>query len=72
MFNGIMDFMKKMFRNEKGQGMVEYILIIIVVALIAFVGFNALGTGLNNTANEVGNEIDSTTVPNVPALMMVR
>ena len=34
-------------RNEEGQGMVEYALIIGGIALIAMVGINLLGPGLD-------------------------
>ena len=35
-------------RNEKGQGMVEYGLILALVAVVAAVGMGALGTGLSD------------------------
>ena len=39
--------MMGMVRNEEGQGMVEYALIIGGIALIALVGINVLGPGLS-------------------------
>lgn len=55
--------MKKMMNwlknEESGQGMVEYGLIIVVVALIAVVGLKTLGDGLStffsNTKDKVNN-----------------
>ncbi len=40
-------------RNEEGQGMVEYALIIGGIALIAMVGINLLGPGLDTLFNEI-------------------
>ncbi len=59
MFNGIMDFMKKMFRNEKAQGMVEYILLVVVIALVALWGFTQIGTSANSKAQEAATNITS-------------
>ena len=39
--------MKAMFQEESGQGMVEYGLIIAVVALVVVVGLSALGGDLS-------------------------
>lgn len=50
--------------EESGQGMVEYGLIIVVVALIAVAGLIILGNGLNGLFNKVGNEVGGATVPN--------
>ena len=45
------------FLNEDGQGMVEYILIIVFVAVGAFVAFKALGGGVASKTNTVANEL---------------
>jgi pilus assembly protein Flp/PilA len=37
-------------REEEGATMVEYALVVAVVALVAVVGFTALGTKVNSTA----------------------
>ena len=59
MFNRIMDSLKRAFRNEKGQGMVEYILLVVVIALVALVGFKAIGTAANEKADEAAGNITS-------------
>ncbi len=57
MFNRIMDSLKKAFRNEKGQGMVEYILLVVVIALVAYVGFKAIGDNTLVKANDAADKI---------------
>lgn len=57
--------MKKLFnlfRDESGQGMVEYGLIIAVVALVVVVGLTALGGGLDGLFKEVKGKL-GTSVP---------
>ena len=50
--------MKKfLFDEESGQGMVEYGLILALVAVVAIVAFRALGTATGKKANYVANEI---------------
>ena len=51
---------KFLFDEESGQGMVEYGLILALVAVVAIVAFRALGTATANKANYVANTIDKT------------
>jgi pilus assembly protein Flp/PilA len=50
---------EKLFKNEEGQGLVEYALIIalIAIALIAALGFlkNGVGNVFNNASTELAN-----------------
>ena len=61
---------KKLKASEKGQGMVEYALIIAFVAAIAIVALNnGLGTAIKNAFVGASNMVDSaskvaTSVPN--------
>ena len=49
---------KKMERLKgKGQGLVEYALILIMVAIIVVVILGYLGTKLNNTFSKIGSGI---------------
>lgn len=48
---------KERFNNEKGQGMVEYGLIIAVVAIVAVVGFKLLGTNLDSIIDNIAGEL---------------
>jgi len=57
-----MDSLKKAFRNEKAQGMVEYILLVLVIALVAVVAFRTLGNEVSDKANEATDELTSSVV----------
>ena len=50
--------MKNFFRNEKGQGLVEYVLIISLIAILLLVSLtflkNKAGNSYNNTAKYLG------------------
>ena len=48
-----------LFDEESGQGMVEYGLILALVAVVAIVAFQALGKATSNKANYVANAIDN-------------
>ena len=48
---------KFLFDEESGQGMVEYGLILALVAVVAIVAFKALGTATADKANYVANQI---------------
>ncbi len=43
--------------EQKGQGLVEYALIIVLVGLLAMVGLEALGTQLDSTLDRIVTEI---------------
>jgi pilus assembly protein Flp/PilA len=53
-------------RRQEGQGMVEYALVIAVVGLAATVGMGALGTGLNDVFQNLGDAIGGITIPALP------
>lgn len=53
-------YLKSMVKDEKGQGMVEYGLIIALVAIVAIVGLNLLGGNLQEMFNAVGEKVPST------------
>jgi len=40
-------------RNEEGQGLVEYALIIVLVSIAVLVGLTALGTNINSIFNRI-------------------
>ena len=50
---------KGILQDKKGQGMVEYALILAVVAIVAVVGFKLLGTDTNNIAHNVSNSLQN-------------
>ena len=45
--------MKKFFMNEEGQGMVEYGLIIALVAVVVIAAITLLGNGVRDKFNEI-------------------
>jgi len=46
-----------LYTNEKGQGLVEYALIILVVALAVIVALNFLGPRIGNVFSEIGDTL---------------
>ena len=46
-----------LFDEESGQGMVEYGLILALIAVVCIVGFSTLGNAANDKANNVAEEI---------------
>jgi pilus assembly protein Flp/PilA len=53
-----MKMIKKLFKNEEGATAIEYGLIAALIAVAAISAMSALGTNLENTFNEVNNELD--------------
>ena len=53
----MIQYVRTMLRNEKGQGMVEYGLIIAAVAVVAMVGMGTLGTGLDTFFDNIKTKI---------------
>ena len=49
--------MKSLFLNEEGQGMVEYGLIIALVAVVVIAAIALLGNGVKNTFTNVTNTL---------------
>lgn len=50
--------MKRLFQNEEGQGMVEYGLIIALVAVVVIAAIALLGNGVKNTFGNVTNTLN--------------
>lgn len=46
-------------QNERGQGMAEYIIIVILVAIIVLVGVRLFGESVINQFNNATGEIDT-------------
>jgi pilus assembly protein Flp/PilA len=55
----VVKWAKSFNKNEKGATMVEYALVIVVVALVALVGLKTVGTSLNTQFNSIGNTISN-------------
>lgn len=54
----MMDLMKRLWKEEEGQGMVEYGLIIALVSIAAIVILGQLGTTLEGKFGEVDNALN--------------
>ena len=54
-----MTFINKLFRDEAGATAIEYGLIAALIAVAAIVGMSALGTSLEDTFNNVSDELDA-------------
>lgn len=52
---------RNLVKNESGQGMVEYGLIIALVAVAAIIGLGALGGGLDGIFDGITGELDDAT-----------
>ena len=48
---------KGLLKDQKGQGMVEYALILTGVALVAVVGYKSLGNDISSLATNVGTNL---------------
>lgn len=49
--------MKKFFMNEEGQGMVEYGLIIALVAVVVIAAITLLGNGISDKFNQITDNL---------------
>ncbi|NMC33509.1 MAG: Flp family type IVb pilin [Veillonellaceae bacterium] len=53
----MLEMVKVMLQNRKGQGMVEYGLILALVAIIAMAGLSGIGTAALNTFTTVSGSL---------------
>ena len=53
----ILSSLNRLNKDEAGQGLVEYLLILALVAFAATAGMNTLAAGLNSAFEKVGNII---------------
>ena len=51
--------LKRLHRDEAGQGLVEYVLIVALVAFGAIAGMSDLAGALNSAFNAVGSKVGS-------------
>ena len=50
---------KKMLRNQKGQGMVEYILIIVLAVIVVIAGVKLFGSNVKQMFSKANTTIES-------------
>jgi pilus assembly protein Flp/PilA len=51
----VLKALRSIHKDEAGQGLIEYVLIIALVAFAATAGMNSLATGINSAFTQVGN-----------------
>jgi pilus assembly protein Flp/PilA len=50
---------KKFYRDEEGQGMTEYILIVLLIAIIAIAAFKYFGKTVGKTVNKAADTLET-------------
>ncbi len=59
MANSLLGLLTRLHREEEGQGLVEYVLIIALVALAATAGMTTLASAINSAFGVVGSLLNS-------------
>lgn len=57
---------RRFLGRKEGATMVEYALLVALIALIAAAGIKVLGTGLENMFTDIGTAVDNAKVPTIP------
>jgi len=57
----MMNLMKRLWKEEEGQDLIEYALLIALIALAATVGMNALATKINLEFTNLGTSLTTVT-----------
>jgi pilus assembly protein Flp/PilA len=55
------NLLKRLWHEEEGQDLIEYALLVALVALAAIVGMNSLATAINNEFIALGSSLTSAT-----------
>ena len=55
------NFLKRLWQEEKGQDLIEYALLIALIALAAVVGMGSLATAINTEFTNLGTDLTSAT-----------
>jgi pilus assembly protein Flp/PilA len=53
------NLLKRLWQEEEGQDLVEYGLLVVLVALAAIAGMNALAGAINSTFNTAGSTLNT-------------
>ncbi len=59
MTNSFVSLLSRLHRDEEGQGMVEYVLLIVFIALAATAGMGSLASAINSAFVAVGSKVGS-------------
>ena len=57
MTNSVASILARLHREEEGQGMVEYMLIIVFIALAATVGMSSFASAINSLFVAIGEKV---------------
>jgi pilus assembly protein Flp/PilA len=52
-------------KNDEGATMVEYGLLVVLIALVAAAGAQTLGNGLNTIFGGIGTQVGNATIPTI-------
>lgn len=52
-------FVKNLFVDEEGQGLVEYALILVLIAIVVIAALTFLGDKVNDTFQNIGEKLNS-------------
>jgi pilus assembly protein Flp/PilA len=61
MLEMIKSFVRSLRRDEEGQALVEYALIVGLISVVSLVALTLIGTSVNDILNAVGNALDAVT-----------
>lgn len=59
----LFNLVSQMMKSKKGQGMVEYGLIIGLIAIVVIVALGALGGGLNDIFDGISDTVGAVPIP---------
>jgi len=62
----MLQWLKRLVREEEGQDLVEYAFLIVFIALVAVVGANQLGISLRGFYNNIGSTLSTIGPPTPP------
>lgn len=66
MLNLLVYRIKSFWREEDAPTMVEYALLVALIALVVAVAALVLGEGISTVFSNIGDEVGTATVPNIP------
>lgn len=55
----MLNTLKRLVVEEEGQGMAEYALILVAIALVCIVGFRLIGNAVNEKASGINSELNA-------------
>lgn len=57
----MMELMKRLWKEEEGQDLTEYALLLVLIALAAVAGMNTLATAINSVFSNAATNLQTTT-----------